>query len=48
MKKLRIALVCGLMAAGAGAQSGPVVNPANNPLLGSWVWSARSFLYQLV
>lgn len=37
MKKLRIALVCGLIAAGAGAQSGPVVNPANNPLLGSWV-----------
>ena len=45
---MRLGLVvgaAGLMAGcmgvlGAGAQDGPVVNPADNPILGSWVFSS--------
>jgi hypothetical protein len=30
-------------ASGVGAQPGPVVNPANNPLIGSWVNTAGKY-----
>lgn len=38
-----VAGMCMAWCAAGPAQSGPVVNPGNNPLLGSWVYSSGGF-----